>query len=224
MAQFAEYAGSRVVSARITLPASGRVVADVSFADETAVAATGVLRVQDLTLLCSVLRGAAFAGARSARLVGGYGGWSRQVAALPYAKPQGVLLSTVVRDAAAAVGERVNLLGAYGTQVLGQRWVRAAGPASLVLSETVRRAWWVDAAGVTQIGDRPTALVSQGFDLINWQPGVGLATIATEALAVWQPGITFRSPILPVPLTATSVTINMNPKGVLRLEVLTRES
>lgn len=223
MALFAEYAGSRVVAARITLPASGRVVADVSFADETAVAATGVLRVADLSLLCTVLRGAAFAGARSARLVGGYGGWNREVSALPYAKAQGVRLATVIGDAAAAVGERVNLRGAYASQLVGQRWVRSAGPASLVLSQTVQRAWWVDGDGVTQVGERPTALVSQGFDIINWQPGLGLATIATETLAVWQPGIAFRSPILPAPLTVTSVSIVMAPSGVLRLEVLTRE-
>lgn len=223
MALFAEYAGSRVVSARITLPASGCWVADVYFADETAVAATGVLRVETLSLVGTVLRGAAFAGARSARIVGGYGGWRRPLPALPYAKPQGVRLATVIGDAAAAVGERVNLLGSYATQVLGQRWVRAAARASLVLSQTVQRAWWVAPDGVTQIGERPTAVVNQGFDIINWQPNIGLATLATEALATWQPGIVFRSPILPAPLTATSVTINMDPKGVLRLEVLTRE-
>ena len=223
MTLFASYAGSRVTAGRITTSASGAWVGDLMLADDSDVPTRGTLTIADLTLVGAVTRGGPFAGSRALRLVGGAGGWRNELPALPYAKPQGVRLATVLGDAAAAVGERVVLSAAYATRVLGVAWVRARMPASQVLALTVGRAWWVDPAGVTQVGDRPTsAVIASGFTVTNYQHNLGLVTIATETLAPWQPGATFRDVLLgTAPLTASSVTIALDPRGKLRLEVLT---
>lgn len=221
MTLFASYAGSRVVSARVTIPAWGAWVADVALADEAEVSSRGTLVIGDVSLVGAVLRGGVYAGQRTLRLVGGAGGWRNTIPRQFYADPLGVRLGTVLKDVASKVGETVALTGTYAVQLLGFFWSRAQAPASEVLALTVPHAWYVDSAGVTQIGNRPASTITTGFDVTDYKPHLGLVTVATETMSVWQPGAMFTNPLLPAPLTAGSVTIAMDPKGRLRLEVLT---
>lgn len=221
MSLFASFAGSRATSARLTISSWGAAVADVQLADDAEVAPRGTLTIGDLSLVMSTLRGGAFAGSRALRLVGGAGGWRTVAPRQAYADPKGVKLATVVRDVAAKVGETVSFASDFASRLLGQFWARADAPASEVLALTVGRSWYVDPAGVTQIGERPTTTIASGFDVLDFRPNLGLVVIATETLAPWVPGAVFKSPLLAAPLTASSVTIALNPKGKLRVEVLT---
>lgn len=224
MAVFASYAGSRLVTARLTLPPWGAWTADLLLASDGEVPTTGALVIGNLTLIGAVLPGrdGPFAGSRTVRLVGGAGGWQRTIGARFYAKTQGVRLATIITDAAAEVGETVAIGAAYSSRVAGLFWSRPAGQAVNVLANTVQRAWWIDDAGVTQIGDRPTTYVRSPFDLTGpgYRGDLAQVTIATEDPLSWRPGAVFRSELLPRPLQAASVSMHMAADGVLRAEVL----
>lgn len=224
MTLYASYAGSRCVSARVTLPPWGAWTADLLLSDEGVVAPRGPLVIGNLTLVGAVLPGrdAPFAGSRSVRLVGGAGGWYRPVGARFYAKPQGIRLATILGDVASEVGETVVLSTAFSSRVVGQFWARSSGQASSVLGVSVARSWWVDDAGVTQIGERPPSTVSSPFDMTGpgYRGDLGMVMIATEDPFAWRPGAVFRSQLLPRPLTAASVSIHLPADAAMRLEVL----
>ena len=82
-------------------------------------------------------------------------------------------------------------------------------------------AWWIDALGATQIGERSGTAIAVDFDPVApIRPERGLYTIATEDLATWLPGATFqKSGIVDEPQTISSVSIALDG-GKLRLEVL----
>jgi hypothetical protein len=225
MALYASFAGSRIVSARVTLPPWGAWSADVQLAAEDAVSPRGVLTIGNLSLVGAVLPGrdGPFAGSRSLRLVGGAGGWYRTVGARFYAKPQGVRLATVLGDVAAEVGEAIVLSSAFTSRVVGQFWARAAGQAVGVLSVAAGRAWYIDEVGVTQVGERPSTTVSSPFTISGpgYRGSLGMVEIATEDLLSWRPGALFRSELLSTPLTVASVSIHMAADSTLRLEVMT---
>jgi hypothetical protein len=220
---FASFGDLRAESLRLTLPAFGRWTADVHFAVDSALPDTPLpLTVGNLALLGSVVRGGPFAGSRSARIVGGFGGWGESLPARWYALTSGVRLSAVLKDAAMAVGESAVVPAAQDRNV-GPFFARLAGPASRVLAVLVGRAgWYIDALGLTRLGDRESIQVTSAFSIpdIGYRPNVGHITIATEDLLSWQPGAVFSSDLLETPLQVSSATINLEPKGRLRLEVL----
>lgn len=220
MTLFASLGSARVVSARVCLAPSGCGVADVRLAlDDELTPGPQVLTIDKLALVMSVVRSEVYAGSRSARLVSGFGGWRQAMAAHPlYRDAGGVRLRDVLRDLAAEVGER---LGPIADRSLGAFFSRAMGPASRVLGVLVGRdGWWVDALGVTQIGERPAAPITSAFDVTHYLPEVGIVEVATEDLPAWMPGAVFEHRLLPVPMQALSVTINMEAEGKLRLEVM----
>lgn len=226
MALFASLADSRVVTARVTLPAWGRATADVRLADDDALPPGPVLlTIGNLSLAMTSVpdRDGPFAGSRSVRLVAGMGGWSNDVAARFYAFAQpGVRLATVLRDVAAEVGETI-VVSAAQDRSIGPFFARAAGPASRVLAALVgREAWWIDPAGVTRIGERTATAIVSDFDIPEggYTPSARSVVIATEDLASWQPGAVFEHRLLDVPLQVCSTRIDLAPNGRLRLEVL----
>lgn len=223
MAAFDAFATSRIVSARITLPSWGAACGDAQLADDDAVPERGALTIGNLSLVMTAIRGAtpsgAFAGSRALRLVAGAGGWRQPAARAMYADVNGVRLATILRDVAAKVGEAVSLAAPYATNVVGLFWAREEAPASRTLRNTVGTAWYVDAAGVTQIGDRPTVPITSEF-VPTFKPELGLWTIATEDPLSWVPGATFTTPLVPGTHTVSSVSVVL-ADSKLRLEVLT---
>lgn len=226
MALFASLADSRIVSAHVTIPAYGCCVGDVRLAEDDALPAGPLtLTLGNLSLVCSVVRQGPFAGTRSARVVGGFGGWKEPVTPRFYGLTSGVSLSTVLRDAAAEVGESIAIAAADDRSV-GPFFVRAAGPASRVLAALVgREGWYVDAAGVTRLGDRPQTPVPSEFDIPSpgYRPELGLVTIATEDPASWQPGAVFEHELLDVPLQVSSASFVLAANGRMRVEVMANE-
>jgi hypothetical protein len=217
MTDFAAFAGQRAIKASVGIPYYGTWCADVTLAiSGTIPSAASVLVLGDLSLMGTVVRAASFAGSRSARIAGGFGGWPREVSAQAY-RGSNVRASTVLRDAAALVGERVQV-DANDTN-LG-RFTREAGPASRVLRQVAGPLWWTAPDGVTHVGPRASTPITSAFDVIGWSGKTGKFTIATEVLADWQPGRTFTAPTVSGAQTISHVSIEMANDGRLRLEVL----
>jgi len=217
MTSWASYAGARIVSGSVLIPLYGAMTADVHFADVTAVpSVASTLTVGDLIMAGTAVRTAGFAGARSARLVGGAGGWRRDVLARAY--DVGVTVSMVLGDAATEVGE---LVAVTTDRSLGQ-WVREPGPASRVLAMLAGSSWWINAAGVTQVGTPRSALpITSPFVVMSRDGASGLVQIATDTFADWMPGRTFVAPTISTPLTVKMVRHHFDREGIARTEVLT---
>jgi hypothetical protein len=141
-----------VTAARVSLPAWGAWWAEVECASDQVLTGAVTLILDDLTLRGTVVTGGAYQTRTRYRIVGGAGGWGRTISARSYANDLGVKLSLVLRDAATAVGET---MGTAPATAIGPAFVRAQGPASRVLEAVAPRGWYVDEAGVTQIGRRP---------------------------------------------------------------------
>ncbi len=132
-------------------PYYGIPVVDISLASDQPLAPSVVFIVGNATYKMSVLRQRAFAGSTRARLVGGGGGWGKDVPARLYQNPQGVPLASILRDVSLEVGEAVVLATA---RTVGLFYAREAAPAERVLRQLAGALWYVDRVGVTQVGPR----------------------------------------------------------------------
>lgn len=216
MTDFASFADERAITVEVCMPRYGLWSADVVLASSAPIpSVASPLVIGDLTLLGTVFRAASFAGARSARVVGGYGGWDNSVPAQDY-RGANVRVSTVLRDAATAVGEKIQI--DMTDSALG-RFTRANGPASRVLRLISGDSWWVAPDGVTHAGPRPGGPITSEYQVINWGGRTGRFQIATEHIADWLPGRTFTAPADGVQ-TIGYTEISMTNQGKLRLEVL----
>lgn len=213
--------GERVITADVFVPYSGIWVADVTLALSSPLAHDVVLQLEGLSLIGHVARAASFAGARSARIQGGRGGWGKSVPARSYRSSSGVSLSHVLQDAAIEVGEAVELAV---DRTIGTAFVREAGPASNVLRQLVGDGWWMAPDGVTHVGPRATGPITSPFTVISWSGGKGRFDIATETLEDWVPGRTFVSPTVTTPQTIRSVCHRVDNEGVGRVEVMTSDN
>jgi hypothetical protein len=199
--------GQLVTKATITIPYYGLWTADLLLPSPLSTLVDGSqvqLSLANLTMLGTAYRVDSFAGAQLARVVGGYGGWGKQVPAQPYENPSGVLASTMIADVAALVGEQAVLAQDSN---LGAFYERSAGYASDVLRELSGGLWWVAPSGVTQCGvPRAGQPIVTQFVLHDFDPAIGLMTVATEYAADWLPGRTVQTSVLTTPRTLSLVT------------------
>lgn len=221
MSDFATFAGQRVISLSLTWPAWGLWAADVSLASSSPIPSTAApLTIGPLTLIGSAFRAASFAGSRSARIVGGYGGWGDPVPSQAY-RGSNVRISTVLRDVATLVGEKVSVdipdanLGGF---------VREAARASRVLRQVAGSSWWIAPDGVTHVGPRTDGQITSDFQVIGWSGKEGSFTIATEAVDDWSPGRAFTAPTVTGTQVVGYTQIDMNNDGRLRIKVLSTGS
>lgn len=214
---FAALNGRRVISGAITFPYYGAWVADVVLSVSDTIPTLSTLTLEDLTLSCAVYRQFSFAGSRSARLVGGFGGWRKTIPAQAYQSAGGIKASLLLGDAAALVGEKVNVVT---DQTVGSLFVREAAPAQRLLRQLAGSLWWVDSKGTTQVGPRTSTAILSSFTAVEWSGAKGRFNIATEKLSDWMPGQTFTSPTVTATQTIGSTTIAIDNDGTLRLTVL----
>jgi hypothetical protein len=218
--------GVQVGTTDITIPYYGIWSADVALNAPTSLPSTPgglTLTVGNLSLLGTAFRAASFAGARSARLVGGYAGWRQAVPPRSYTNPVGNTLAMILADLAASVGEKVNLVTpATLSGLMVQEGSTAANPvpASRLLRQLAGALWWIDPSGVTQIGPRPATAITSPFTVAAWSGSSGSFEIATEDPASWMPGATFSSDTVTPTQTVSSVRISSGNDGVMRLRVL----
>lgn len=217
MTDFATLNGGRLIKARVTIPYYGLWAADVVLASSDTLATSVTLTIGNLSMVGAVVRMASFAGTRSARIVGGAGGWRTTLPSKQYVSSNAIRLSQVLGDAAAEAGERLNL---PIDATIGTMYVREQAPAQRVLRQLAGPVWYVDLAGVTQVQDRPAASVRSSFTVIGWSGALGRFTVATEDYASWLPGASFSSPTVSTPQTVSLVTHTLDNDGTARMEVL----
>ncbi len=217
-AAFTNFAGVRLSTGTITIPFYGLWAADVAFPDAGDIPATGLLAFGDLSLFGTVVRTLPYAGSRTARIVGGYNGWSKTLPARAYALPSGIPLSMLLGDAAKECGELVKL-ATDGS--VGARYIRDVSPAGFLL-RAFAPLWWVDPTGVTRVGPRDNdgTAITSAFDVIDASGGLGRFVVATDAPSEWMPGRTFAGPTVPEAKTVSLVTHTVKGGGVGRVEVL----
>jgi hypothetical protein len=215
---FATFGGVYVVSGDLTIPTYGAWSASINFAADDDIPANGNLVIGDLVLRGHVYRQSPFAGSRQALVVAGAGGWLRSVEARHYKLSSGVRKSLLLQDAAAEVGETVNVTS---SEIVGNDYVRSKGPASRVLRELAGANWYIDTAGVTQLGAWPSKSIASPFVVINQWGGEGKVHIATENYADWLPNASFASSLLSGTFTVNAVRYTFQDDGTARLEVLT---
>jgi len=204
--------GHRVTSARVNLPAWGFWYCEVQIDGEHTLAGSVTLKVADLTLVGSVLSGNPLKGRSSYRIVAGSGGWGRDVPAKGYANDAGVKVATVLGDAAREVGETLAAVSA--SLSVGPSFARKAGPASRVLDLVADRAWYVDEAGVTQLGARAAGvLVGRVTRIDPVDLSRGKVVLAAESIATILPGVVVDD------LTAVDVLHEVSAEGGLRSTV-----
>jgi hypothetical protein len=218
---FASVNGVRITKGSLTIPIYGAWAADFELATDDPMPAAATVAIGNLTLAGTALRTAPFVGAREWRGVAGAHGWPGVLQPRAYGN-SAVMLSMVLSDAASELGEQVNVqqdvsLGPGYTRPLGM----AGPPTGAELLYQLGVNWWIDNAGVTQIGTRTTQAIAPGtFQVLSQRAGLGLFDVATEDYASWVPGSTFTAPTVTGTVTVSSVTFRLENDGVLRLAVL----
>jgi hypothetical protein len=204
--------GHRVTQARATIPAWGCWYADASIDGEHTLTGSVTLKIADLTLVGTVLSGSAAQGRSSYRIVGGKGGWGFTIPRKSYANDAGVKHSTILTDAANECGETLGTVST--TERVGPAFVRQEGPASRVLQAIAPQAWYVNEAGVTQLGARAAgALVGKVTRIEPVDRARGKVVLATEQIATILPGVVVDG------LTATDVQHDISAKSGIRSTV-----
>lgn len=180
--------GIRATSARASIPAWGCWYADVALDGDHTITGAATLQIADLTLVGTVLSGGPQLGRSTYRIVAGKGGWGRALPRKAYANDAGVKKATVLVDAAREAGETLGTVSQ--SDRVGPAYVRQAAPASRVLQELVPQAWYVDEAGVTQLGARAAgALVGTVTRTQPLDKARGKIVLAAEQIATILPGV-----------------------------------
>lgn len=178
--------GRTVLEGRVHLPAWGvwTAVVETDLSDQTTGAAT--LVVDDVTLTGTIVSaGVADATRTRYRIAGGAGGWGRTVPARAYTNDAGVKRALVLADAARECGETMGTV----TGSVGVSYVRSEGPAARVLDDVAARDWYVDAAGVTQIGRRARSTATPAPHVLTVDAARGRVDVAPDKLAALVPGV-----------------------------------
>lgn len=187
MTVYADVNGQAVTRMRLVVGATGPWFADCVLDNGSALSGQVTLRAGGLVLSGTVLpdQSGVYVSERTTRIVGGGGGWAKLLSAKAYHNDGGVTALNVAQDAARDAGE---VLGAFAPEKarVGLDYVRQAGPASRVIEDAIgSAAWWVDYAGLTQVGARPASTPAESaYDVTAYEPRSKMVTLAADDLTV----------------------------------------
>ncbi len=172
---------------RLTVPGTGAWWVDATITDPEVFAKGSIASVLfgGSTLSGAIVSGGEYAGRASYRIVGGRGRWGNIIPRKPYRDDAGVKVSKLLTDAANEAGE---VLGPLPTTRLGPHYARKEDRASRVLN-LLAPEWFVDFAGVTQIGRRPTTTFSGDEPRVRVDKNLGVIDLAVESIAGLLPGV-----------------------------------
>ena len=111
-------------------------------------------------------------------VIGGRGGWRKDVGEQHFRLPVGVPLALVVSTTAAEVLEAAVVASG---EVLGEDYVRAAGPASSVLDG---RAWHVRLDGTTVVGPRVPVPASPDVSVLSYDVETSVAVLSSDGFVI----------------------------------------
>lgn len=186
----------QLVDLRLTLPRTGAWWADALVSDAVDLAGPVTLVLLDLTLRGYVYRSQPWAGSTKARLIAGAGGWKNTLPARGYQSQQGLQLGPILTDAARECGET---MGTVPAASVGLNYGRQRGAASQVFSLLKMlpgyARWWVDDAGVTQVGTRASGLIQSPLQVESYSANEGRLMVSAEQLTQIRPGRTLSDPV-----------------------------
>ena len=223
---YASANGQRIVSCSFSEPWYGAPTCEVILATDAPLVDPVTVTIGNRVARMAVLQQAPFAGATRALLTGGAARWGTEVQLTPYENPAGVTLSTVLGDLAkatrkdpanASTGETVALAS---DRSLGTLYVPERGPAARLLRELAGELWWVDSAGVTQVGPRATKAIRSQATVGERHGESALLDVATEDPAAWVPGATFAGATVAERITVAFVRLTVRDEK-LRVQILT---
>lgn len=184
--------GHRVRALSLRVAPVGPWVAEVDLTEPAALSGKVVLSVGSTTLAGTVVaqQAGTFALQTSVRIVGGAASWGRFPTARGYHNDAGIKASLLAQDAARDVGET---LGTFNPTVerVGVDYARSElKAASTVLEYAAGGApWWVDYAGITHVGTRPTAeLAASSYVLQFYNARERVAQLAIDDITQLQVG------------------------------------
>ncbi len=178
------FTASRV---RCPVPAWGLWWADVDLTEPEAVTGAAALVLAGQTFTGAVISGSAVHGRAAYHIVGGAGGWGKALPARAYQDDGGVRLRTVLGDAAREVGETI---ADVPNTFLGPHYARPAARAYELLNLLAPKNWYVDFAGVTRIGQRPTSAYTGDAPRVRVDPITATIDLAIDSLDGLVPGVT----------------------------------
>ena len=179
--------GSTVTYARVHIAKRGvpHAIVEANTPTELADGTAVTLVVGDLTLAGTIVSGGSVGTRTVYRIVAGAGGWGREVPAKAYTNDLGVKHSTIALDAAQACGETMGTIPAGS---VGPHYVRAEGIAARTLDDLFPGSWYVDLAGVTQVGARAATTYTGGATRTSRDHARGWIELAADSIAALLPG------------------------------------
>lgn len=152
-----------------------------------------------------------------ARVIGGAGGWRKEIKPQGYRNDAGVKASTVAADAARACGET---LGTFAGAVprLGAHYLREAGPASRTLEDAARGApWWVGYDGITQVSARSGSTpATDTYETISYDAQSNALQLQVNDLQAVGIGATITKD-LPSPVVVAAFELHVATSGIRML-------
>jgi hypothetical protein len=212
--------GQPVTSARVVVGYTGPWHAEVTLPSDAAIGPAVTLRIGELTLVGTVLADSdgTVVLRRMTRIVGGAGGWSSTLVRKGYHNDAGIKARLIADDAAREVGESIGSFVPRAERV-GVDFARADGLASRALEASIGEgiAWWVDYAGITNVGARPAHAPDVAtYQVLAYDPAQRIATLTANDASIVQVGSTI-SEGLDVPGTVRELEIVASGSEPLRM-------
>ena len=180
---FATVNGQRLTSVRVVVGNTGPWFADLELEQAPDLAGQVTITLGALQLVGTVVpqQAGTFGLQRKCRVVAGAAGWNTYLGSKAYHNDAGIKAQLIAADAARESGET---LGSFvpAAERVGNDFVRRAALASNVLEEVIGGvAWWVDYAGVTQVGSRPaSAIPASTYEVLAHDPRTRIVTLAVD--------------------------------------------
>src|SRR6187402_1164645 len=207
--------GERVTEARVFVPSSGPWFAELELETDPALSGKQTLQIGERSFVGTIdPRHTGVFGMRlRCRLVAGAGNWGGMVKPRAYHNDAGVKARSVLDDAARDVGETLGTVTPASDRI-GNDYVRQSGIASTVLEDVIGVAtWWVDYAGVTQIGTRAKSTpVADSYDVSAFDTRSRVASLDVDDVGAISIGSEIKSELLDSPQTIRELEIVVTPE------------
>lgn len=215
-AAYAMVGDARAVGVTLHVASTGPWFADVELEGAPDISGRVELRLGDTTLSGTVLplESGVHMERRRMRIVAGAGAWGSLLAAKAYHNDAGIRALLVAQDAARESGETLGDDFAPALDRLGIDYVRRAGRAARALEDAAGGAtWWVDYAGITRVGTRPSSAArTRAYIVTEYDPRARIVDLALDDDDVSLVGIgTILSEGLEAPQTVRELEIDVGP-------------
>ena len=208
---FGSVSGKPFQSLELHVPQSGVWFADVRMLGDDELTGKVTIAVGDTTLVGTVSQMSGTFGLQQVtRIIGGGGGWAKNLPAKHYHNDAGVKRNLVASDAARLCGETLGTL-TFPSERVGSDYVRVAGPGSTALDYLAAgSSWWVGYDGATYVGTRKIASADAGqYEVLSYDPISQVVEVAVDSLSDVSIG-SILSERLDSPLTVRGMTVKVN--------------